>query len=276
MDDERGRVLICQDAENLGVLSADTLATLSEIHCGGRIFDFAIDHTTNRVFIAWESASDDQYLTTFDIASGAQTQQVEVSSGVVANVQIALDERTKEVAVALSRYNRGGYSTSLFGCDYAERMNCNFAVNVGQVAQIAILGRQVLLASGLLANDPHVCITNVNLMSKEISHEYCAPKTGIHFAVGIVAGDYVVGYSGVQKWLAWKEVNLSVTSSVSMWRYEGKETVETIQQEVPASFCEGARIAVSRDGPRFLLYSETSNIAYVYSVGKLVEKSGSN
>ena len=264
-----GRILVCADDETLAFLDAGTLGTLSEIHCGGRIFDFAIDHKTERAFVVWQSTSDDQYLTVFDIASGKQFEQAKISSGTLAGAQIAIDPRTKEVVIAQSRYGHSGYTTSLFGCSYIDGLTCEPVATAKQVAQIAILGQEALLASGLLADDPHVCLTSVNLATKAMANEYCAPGTGVHYGVGVAARKYVVGYSGVEKRMHWKETTLNVSSSVSVWRFEtGKVAAEAVQERVPGTFQSGVRIACNRDAPQFLLYNVTSNVAYVYSIGE--------
>ncbi|MGH9482181.1 MAG: hypothetical protein ACRD1L_08810 [Terriglobales bacterium] len=263
-------ILVCVNGQTLASLSATSLQFVSTIHLAGKIFDFAVDEAEKRVFIVWQSDSNDQYLTAFDLASSHQLEEVKISSGVLAGAQIGVDTQTKRVAVAQSLLGRTGYTTNLIGCGYAHGIKCGRAVVTGQTMQIGIVGQEVLLASGLFANDRHACLTSVNLVTREVTHDYCAPQTGVHYGVGIVGQRYVVGYTGVQKWMAWKEYSVKVGSSVSVWRYEdGRVAAEAAQDKVPASFLGGARIAASSDASRFLLYSETSNVAYVYTIEEL-------
>ena len=262
-------VVICEDPETLAVLNEDSLKSTWKIHCGGRILDFAIDETGQRVFVAWQSELADQYLTAFNVVTGRRDQQVKISSGVLATAQISIDPRVARAAIAESRYGRTGYTTSLISCNYAESMSCERVATLKQTAQIAILGQEVLLASGLLADDPHVCLTSVNLATKEVGHKYCAPQTGVHYGVGVLEGRYVVGYSGVEKRLTWREVTVNLSSSVSLWRYENEGVVARASQEMaPQAFPTGARIACSRGAPQFLLYSLTSNVGYVYVIAE--------
>jgi len=266
-----GRIFVCASSQTLISLSAETLNKVSEIHCPGKVFDFAVDGAAGKVFVTWQSDSGGQYLTAFDIASGRQAGEIKISSGALAYAQIAVDSRTKRIAIAQSLYGHAGYTTNLFACGYAQEVICERVAATGQTTQIAILGQEVLLASGLLANDRHVCLTGVSLTAKTVTHEYCAPQTGIHYGVGIVDQKYVVGYSGVEKWLAWKESTHNASSSVSVWRYEdARVAAEAIQDEVPPSFPSGVRVAASKDSSQFLLFSQTSNVAYLYSIEDLL------
>lgn len=266
-----GRILVCGDSRTLISLSAETLGRVSEIRCPGRVFDFVVDDTEKTVFVAWQSDSGVQYLTAFDILSGRRGAEVQVSSGVVAGAHLALDPRTERIAIAQSVDVPAGYATNLFACGYSPKVRCErVAAALGQTSQIAILGQEVLLASGLLANDRHVCLTGVDLTSKWVTHEYCAPQTGIHYGVGAVDQRYVVGYSGVQKWMAWKEGIRNGGSSVSVWRYEdARVAAQARQDDVPPSFSGGARIAGTGDSPEFLLFSQTSNVAFLYSLEEM-------
>jgi hypothetical protein len=267
------RIVVCENHETLVMLDAVTLAPVSRIYCDGRIYDFSVDDSLKRVFVALRSGSDVQYLTMFDIDTGKQIAQTRISSGPVANGQIVADSRTKRVAVSHSRLEHRGYKTNVYGCSYAGRLTCEYIVTLKQVAQIAMWGRDVFLASGLLADDRHVCLTAINLNTSAVTRQYCAPQTGVHYAVGVIEGKYVIGYTGIARRLAWKEVTKTVNNSVSVWRYEnGTVAAAAIQEGADAPFQAGARIACSESTPRFLLYSEMSNVTYVYSIDEASAK----
>jgi hypothetical protein len=262
-------ILVCANYETLVILDGDSLARVSSIHCDQKIYDFAVDDVRKRVLVASGSDRDIQYLTMFDMVSGKQLAQTRTSSGALDTVQIAVDSRTKRVAIAESRLEHSGYKTNLYGCTYAETMNCEYTVTLRQVSQIDIWGAEVFLASGLLADDRHICLTSVNLSSHLIEHRYCDPQTGVHYGVGVLDGKYVVAYTGVGKSLAWKEVTLTASNSVSVWKYEsGTVAAKDVQEGADGPFQRGVRIACSKAATRFLLYSETSNIGYVYSINE--------
>lgn len=266
--EEGQHILVCENYETLTILSADDLRPVSAIHSVGHIYDFAVDDNLKRVVIASRSDSGVQYLAMFDITSGKQLGQTKISSGNVDKVRITADSRSKRLAVVESRLEHSGYKTDLYGCDYTQAVTCAFIVTLQQTGQVAMWGSDVFLASGLLADDRHVCLTNVNLSNHAVAHQYCAPETGVHYGVGVIGGKYIIGYTGVGKNFAWKEVTLSKTNSVSVWRYEnGTVAAAAEQQGADGPFQSGARIACDKS-LRFLLYSETSNIAYIYSINE--------
>jgi hypothetical protein len=264
--DGGNHLLACANYDTLVMLDAESLEPVSSIHCDGHIYDFAVDDNLKRVLVALRSGSGVQFLTMFDIVSGKQLEQTKISSGALENIQIALDSRTKRVAIAESHLEHSGYKTSLYGCSYMQVTTCQYVVTLQQVSQIAIWGPEVFLASGLLADDRRVCLTTVNLSSRAMARQYCAPRTGVHYGVGVIEGKYVVGFTGVAKSSASKEMSYSVKNSVSVWRYEnGAVAAEAVQEGADASF-PGVQIACSKTRPSFLLYSQTSNIAHAYSV----------
>jgi hypothetical protein len=268
------RIYVCENHESMAILNADDLTTISTIRCGGRIYDFAVDYLLQRIFVVWRSNSDVQYLTAFDMASGKELEQTKISSGSPNNAQLIVDARTKRVALAEAGYQRSGITTYLYGCSYTGSMTCEYIEKLPQVSQIAMWGPEVLLASGLFGDDPHVCLTSVNLTTHATAHQYCSSRKGVHYGVGILDGKYVVGYSGVVKRLHWKETTLDVSSSVSVWTYEnGTVAAEALQEGDESAFQGAARIACNRAAPEFLLYSVTSNIAYIYSIHDVVSDS---
>jgi hypothetical protein len=89
----------------------------------------------------------------------------------------------------------------------------------------------------------------------------------VHYGVGIVGGEYVVGYTGASKRLHFKEATVPLSSSVSVWRLENSEVAaEAAQHDYSGSFQGGVRIVSSKSELRFLLFSTTSNIAYAYEI----------
>jgi hypothetical protein len=184
------------------------------------IQDFAVDETRHRLFVISQSNSNVQYLSVYDVADARQIEEIDVSSGFADSVQIALNSRTRRIGIAESRPNRSGYTTDLYGCSYNDPLQCDRVAQTGQVSEIAIAGTELLAASGLLADDPHVCLTQINLATKVVAHSYCAPDSGVHYGVGVLDGKYIVGSTGASKWLHFKEETQPLSGSVSVWEVE--------------------------------------------------------
>lgn len=262
------RIMLCENYDTLVIVDAQTLDPVSRIHCDGRIYDFAVDNNLKRVFVASSFGSDTQYLSMFDIPTGKQLGQAKVSASPIDDARIVVDSRTQKIAVAQFRLEHSGYKTRVYGCGYTSAPTCEYMTALGQVSQISIWATDAFLASGLLADDRHVCLTSVNLNTHAVAHQYCS-QTGVHYGVAVIDGKYIIGYTGIAKSSAWKETAWAVRNSVSVWRYEsGTVAAEAVQEGADAPFQRGARIASSKSSPRFLLYSQTSNIAYVYSINE--------
>jgi len=261
-------IMVCENYETLVILDGQTLDPVSRVHCDGRIYDFAVDESSKRVLLASSSGSQIQYLTVFDVASGKKLSETKISSGAVDQELVVVDSRTKRVAVAQSHLDHSGYKTKVYGCEYTSALTCSQVAALGQVSQISIWGTDVFLASGLYADDRRVCLTSVNLNTHAVGHQYCS-QTGVHYGVAVIDGKYVIAFTGVAKNLAWKEIVKPVSNSVAVWRYEnGTVAAQAVQDGGDAHFQPGARIASSKSSPRFLLYGQTSNVAYVYSINE--------
>lgn len=267
MDMNLHRIVVCSSDSTLAMLDPVSLLTIASVSCKGHIYDFAIDETLHHLFVVSQSDAHVQYLSVYDIANGKQIDQVEVSSGYTDQVLMTLDPRTHRIGISESHLNHSGYTAELYGCHYDDELKCNQVATTGQVSEIAMAGSELLTASGLLADDRRVCLTQVNLTTKVVSHPYCAPQSGVHYGVGIVGGEYVVGYTGASKRLHFKEATVPLSSSVSIWRLENSEVAaKATQHDYSGSFQGGVRIVSSKSGLRFLLFSTTSNIAYVYEI----------
>ncbi|HYK35193.1 hypothetical protein [Alloacidobacterium sp.] len=267
VDTDLHRVFICSSDTALAVLDPVTLLTIALVPIKGHIYDFVVDDSLHRLFVVSQSDSNVQHLYVYNISDGKQVDQIELSSGYADDVRLALDQRAHRIGISESHLNHSGYTTDLYGCHYNDGLNCNQVAKTGQVSEIAVVGAELLAASGLLADDKQVCLTQINLMNQTMSHPYCAPRTGVHYGVGVVGREYVVGYTGASKRLHFKEATVPLGSSVSVWRLENsKIAAETAQHNYDGSFQGGVRIASSKTQPRFLLFSTTSNVAYIYDI----------
>jgi len=261
------RVYVCSSAGTISVLNAETLQPIIPIDCEHQIESFGLDEVHHRLFVlSQDSAS--QYLTVFDATSGAKLESVTTSAGVIDSAQLAVNPHTQRLALAESVLKHSGYKTDLYSCMYGERLRCESVRQTGQVSQIALSGNELLTASGLLNDDPHICLEQTNIATKATSRPYCAPG-GVHYGVGALSDGYIVAYTGMSERLHFKEETKPLESSVSLWKIEDSKIAATASQlGQESAFQGGARIACSGRGNEFLLFSDTSNIAVLYRVYK--------
>jgi hypothetical protein len=226
-----------------------------------------LDEVHHRLFVLAQDPAG-QYLTVFDATSGAKLESITSSEGTVDSAQLAVNPHTQRLALAESILKHSGYKTDLYSCMYGERLRCEPVRQTGQVSQIALSGNELLTASGLLNDDQHICLEQTNIVTKAIGRPYCAPS-GVHYGVGVLSDGYIVAYTGMSERLHFKEETKPLESSVSLWKIEDSKIAATASQKgQEGAFQGGARIACSGRGNEFLLFSDTSNIAVLYSVYK--------
>lgn len=260
-------VYVCSSAGTISVLNVETLRPRISIDCEHRIETFGLDEVHHRLFVISQDPAG-QYLTVFDATNGAKLESVTTSTGVIDSAQLAVNPHTQRLALAESVLKHSGYKTDIYACMYGEHLRCDPVTQTGQVSQIALSGNELLTASGLLNDDPHICLEQTNIVTKATSRPYCAPG-GVHYGVGALSDGYIVAYTGISKRLHFKEETKPLESSVSLWKIEDPQVAATAsQQGQEGAFLGGARIASSGRGNEFLLFSNTSNIAVLYRLYK--------
>jgi hypothetical protein len=264
-----GRVYLCSSETHLDVLDTKTL------HDGGlvgggidqNIYDFAIDEQRNKIFVLSLRGDMSVKLATYAMRDGSPLQDFTLSQKPWSGAKLALEPKTGQVAVANSQETGHRYSSNINLCESTATLTCSPLGKVDPVSQMAFLGRDLLFATSDPANDKKDCIGSLDVGTRVISHAYCSPSTGVHFAIGTILKRYVVGFTGTTKTHAFLERNSSIQSSFSVWRAENPkvEAVVNDPTDYGASQYE-LRIAVSKTTPMFLTYAWRSNALYLYTI----------
>ena len=264
-DPDLSRVYVCSSASSISVLNAETLQPSISIDCEHQIESFGVDEVHHRLFVLAQDPGG-QSLTIFDVKNGTKLESIATSAGAIDSALLTVNPHTQRLALAESVLKHSGYKTELYACMYAEHLRCEPVRQTGQVSQIALSGNELLTASGLLNDDPHICLEQTNIVTKATSRPYCAPG-GVHYGVGALSDGYIVAYTGTSKRFHFKEETKPLESSVSLWNIEDSQITATAsQQGQEAAFLGGARIACSGTGNEFLLFSDTSNSAVLYQI----------
>jgi hypothetical protein len=264
-----GLVYICSSETRLDVLDAKTLSERAVV-AGGinqNIYDFAIDEQRSKIFVLSLRSDMSVKLATYALGNGSALQEITLSPTPWSGAKLALETKTGQVAVANSQETGHRYASNINLCESAAALTCSSLGKVDPVSQMALLGRDLLFATSDPANDKKDCIGSLDVSTRVISHSYCSPSTGVHFALGVVLKRYVVGFTGTTKTHAFLERNSSIQSSFSVWRAENPkvEAVVNDPTDYGASQYE-LRIAVSKTAPMFLTYAWRSNALYLYTI----------
>jgi hypothetical protein len=264
-----GRVFLCSAETRLEVLDAKDLNEIGGVAVGinQNIYDFAIDEQRSKIFVLSLRSDMSVRLAAYSLSDGSALQEITLSQTAWSGARLALEPKTGQVAVADSQETGHRYASNINVCESAATLTCTNFGNVDPVAQMTFLGRQLLFATSNPANDKKDCIGSLNVSTRTISHDYCSPSTGVHFAVGAILKRYVVGFTGTTKTHAFLERNTSIQSSFSIWRAENPkvEAVVNDPTDYGASQYE-IRIAVSKTTAMFLTYAWRSNALYLYSI----------
>jgi hypothetical protein len=263
------RVYICSAETNLEILDAKSLKTTGSIAAGSnqRIYDFAIDEQRGKVFVLSLRSDMSVRLAAYSLTTGIALQEITLSQTAWGGPEMALEPKTGRVAVTEWHESGHQYASNITLCESTSSRSCTNLGSVDPVAQMTFLGRTILFATSNPANNKKDCIGSLNVSTRAVSHDYCSPSTGVHFAVGVILNKYIVGFTGTTKTHAFLERNSSRQSSFSIWRAENPKVEAVVKDptDYGASQFE-LRIVASKTTAMFLTYALGSNTLSLYSI----------
>jgi hypothetical protein len=230
------------------------------------IYDFALDQQRDRVFIV--SYRDDRSVrvTSYSLSDGLKKDESTLTSASVGGLKLVLESKTGNV-IAADVYETGHHDKSHVYLCRAVSFSCSIIADVQPISEMGFLGRQLLFAIRSSANDKKDCIYGLKLGEKDATAEYCSPSTGVRFAMGVVAGQYVAGFTGTSKTHILSEETVSKQSAFSVWRVENRNPAATLEDPTDYGSSQyQMRIVPSANGLQFLTYNWVTNAVYVYSI----------
>jgi hypothetical protein len=265
------QILTCSAETHIEILEPDNLNTVGKIayNVNQYILDFALDDARSRVVVLSSRDDASMRLTAYSMPGGAQQQETVIpsTSAGSAGVRLALDSATGQVAVAVNRQARFSPKADIYICGAESTFGCKPLAKMDWASQMSFLGRQLLVAVNIFADRKKDCVVTIDPTTRSVSHDYCSPATGVHYAVGVVEKMYVVGFTGVSKrnWLS--EEDSSASTSFSVWRAENSRVAAVTKDPTDyGSFQNTISIVASNLEPLFITYSKTSNVFYLYSI----------
>jgi len=252
-------VVACSRGSSLEFLDSISLALRNKIEVGqlGTIFDFAIDEDLNVLLVLSVSSDERIHLSSYSLKEGLQRSDLVLgSSYAVNNISIAVSPSAKVVAIATTRPEKG--KSILYSCTYGKEIGCRDLGNGPPISQLAFLGRQLLFAPSSFPDDKRACIISVNLSTDARAKAYCAPQTGVHYAVGVIEERYIVGYTGLRT-TNWLTENARVAeSSFSLWRPANKQVQTKVSDPTKGKGFQAFHVVGSKSIPYFIAFSPSS------------------
>jgi hypothetical protein len=262
------RLFLCSSQSQMEIIDPDTLATVGTMASikGQTIRDFAIDDIGGRVLVL-ASWRDSIHLRVYSLMNGDKQQEVTLPATNAQNMSLSFAPKTRQIWIGVNVSSRGRDRTDIHACAAEAKLTCSKVTQIAAGLQIASLGTRLLVAANKFADDKKDCVQTVDPVTRSVSTEYCSPSTGVHFAVGVVSGNYVVGFTGMSKRALFSEEARSVASSFSVWRVETSQVAAVVKDQTDYGAIQNeVRIIGSRTEPLFLTYHRVSNALFLYSI----------
>jgi len=263
------QILICSAEAYLEIIDPDNLSTVGTManQNDQYINDFAIDDLRDRVLVLASRRDGSVRLTAYSIQDGKQQQEAVLPSKNATRMSLAFAAKTGHIGVAIDGGSRSGSKADIFICGIDKTFSCTNVTQISGVSQISFLGGQVLVATSTFADNRKDCILTVDPTIRSVSHEYCSPATGVHYAVGVVNNKYVVAFTGISKRKWFSEENKSVASSFSVWRAENPQVAAVAKDAMDyGAFQNEMRVVASSTEPLFIAYQRVSNVLCLHSI----------
>ena len=249
-------VIVCSKGSSLEFLDAGSLALKEKREMGGlgTIFDFAVDTGSNTMLVLSVTSDGKIRLSSFSLTGQTQSSDIVVgSSYAVSSLSMEISSPRKLATIAATIAEKG--KGALYVCSYDQGLECKSLGDGPPISQISFLAGQLLFASSSYPDDKHACIISVSLSTNVRAKAYCAPRTGVHYAVGVIGEKYIVGYTGLRStnWLT--ENARVVDSSFAVWRPGNIQVLARVNDPTMGKGLQAFRVVTSNSMPYFIAFS---------------------
>ena len=270
VDSKLQRLITCSSGDHLDLFDSMNLKTVGRIgsELDQSIYDFAVDQRQDLVFVLSSHKDGELWLTSYSLSNSAQRQTTAVSShSHLVRTSMAVGPLEGTIALAVTRADRSEDETEIYLCHQEQAFACTSMAKVPPVAQMAFFGKQLLYVTLNFADSKHDCIMAIDPAASAAKPAYCSPSTGVHYAMGVAAGKYVLGYTGRSKRGFFSEEVRQVKSTFSVWRAEERDVAVVIDDPRPhGAFQNEMRITASSTEPVFAAYERVSNTLQIYTI----------
>jgi hypothetical protein len=263
------RVFLCSAGSYLEAIDPDTLGTVGTVAevDNQHINDFAVDDLRARLLVlaSWRDGS--IRLTAYSLLNGDKQQEAVLPITNAKRMSLTFAPQIGLVGIAVDADSRSGGKADIYVCATDKTFGCANVTRIDPVSQISFLGQQLLVATSTFADNKNECILTVDPTARSVSHKYCSPSTGVHYAVGVVNKRYVVAFTGISRRKWFSEENKSVASSFSVWRTEIPQVAAVAKDPADyGAFQDEIRIVGSSTEPLFIAYQRVSSTLSLYSI----------
>ena len=260
------RLFLCGEG-GIEILDPSDLGTIGRIAEGKdlKTYRIAVDEHRNSLIVlsgrtnrGWPSSpSGSLWLSLYSLSDGSSQSEIQLGTfGPVDTSELVLDLTHDQIAIALTRRGRDPWNSSVYFCRENALNECAELARVDAISQMSFFENKILFVKQM-ADRSRDCVMSIDLATHAVAQAYCAPATGVRYALGVVAGKYIVGFTGRNKRAHFlSEEYLNVDNALSLWE-AGKPRVAAISSLLRESgiLQENVRIMGSDTSSLFLAYA---------------------
>ena len=266
------RFAVCGAQGGIDILDSNTLETLKTVSesRAQTIYDFAVDERRDLLFALSYQEDGAIHLGEYSLAGGVRrSAAILPSASPTGRLELVLEPESGDV-IAHDTYDEARWGhpekSHVYLCT-RDPLSCVTVASVEPISGMDVLGHRLVYAVQTWTTDKKDCIYELNLTTKQTTRPYCSPQTGVRFAVGVIEGQYIAGFTGYEKTDVFQEQRVAARSSVSLWSVENRNPVAIVDDPTDYGISQsGIRISASKSKPEFLTYNPVSDAVFVYSI----------
>ena len=221
-------VVVCGSPSQLLVVDGDTLDVKQQITLDKwtNTYDFEITDDGQHVYTVGLTRGRGVTITKYVFSSGELLMQTALTDfDDYYPISLAKVQSGHTVNLAVYGSKGGGSRGMISVCQDDDSLSCKNIKSTEGVGQVQFLGSdKALFVTSSFADrsleSKHECIKSLSVKTFQINQRaYCA-QTGVHYALAILKGHFVIGYSGYGTYNAITENSKNLNDSVSVWSSE--------------------------------------------------------
>lgn len=259
-------VAICSGDNSIDLIDANNLTTMRSIHIEGPgpFGDFEIVENEDLLFVVRQRQRNEIWLDRYKLSSGAKIDSLLLSANGIGPFHLAVDSQRQLAFISLKPKGTRSDEDTLVVCHYGFSAPCRHIRGIPPIAKMQMWNEQLVAVTSRFADSKRECI--LSFQSDAMEPRYCAPKSGVHYAICVVNKKYLIGYTGTAKF-TWNEKLVTKSSNISIWTEHGRNPIgQTDFPMTDPGFQNFIKMMGSSETSAFMAYKVAGNVIEVYKI----------
>ena len=259
-------VAICSGDNSIDLIDANNLTTVRSIPIEGPgpFGDFEIVENEDLLFVVCQRHGNEIWLDRYKLSSGTKIDSLLLSANGIGPFHLAVDSQRQLAFISMKPKGTRSDEDALGVCHYGFNRPCRHIRGIPPIAKMEMWNEHLVAVTSRFADSKRECI--LSFQSNTMESRYCAPKSGVHYAISVVSRKYLVGYTGMAKY-TWNEKIVTKSSTISIWTEHGRNPIG--QTDFPMTdpvFQNAITMVGSSETPAFIAYKIAGNVIEVYKI----------